>query len=85
MADDAEEMLQGAAVLAARIMATAAQPNTHALRVQQLLGLAELNATTAPVDVSTIVNSASPPGNAALIGFDTAEKPRYRSPPCSAC
>lgn len=39
LADDAEEMLRGAAVLAARIMSRlATQPNTHALRVQQLLG-----------------------------------------------
>lgn len=37
LADDAEEMLRGAAVLAARIMSRlATQPNTHALRVQQL-------------------------------------------------
>lgn len=76
LADDAEEMLRGAAVLAARIMSRlATQPNTHALRVQQLLGLAELNATTAPVDVSTIARElgVAAEGNATLIGFDTAE------------
>ena len=42
LADDAEEVLRGAAVLAARIMSRlAARPSTHALRAQQLLGLAE--------------------------------------------
>ena len=40
LADDAEEVLRGAAVLAARIMARlAAAPSTHAVRVQQLMGL----------------------------------------------
>src|SRR6201999_4066036 len=40
LADDAEEMLRGAAVLAARIMSRlAAKPSIHALRAQQLLGL----------------------------------------------
>lgn len=42
LADDAEEMLRGAAVLAARVMwRLAAQPSTHTRRVQQLLGLAD--------------------------------------------
>ena len=42
LADDAEEMLRGAAVLAARIMfRLAARPSTHARRVQQLLGLTD--------------------------------------------
>ena len=42
LADDAEEMLRGAAVLAATIMSRlAARPSTHARRVQQLLGLAD--------------------------------------------
>ncbi|HEY5844121.1 MAG TPA: PucR family transcriptional regulator, partial [Mycobacterium sp.] len=40
LADDADEVLRGAAVLAARIMARlAATPSTHAVRVQQLVGL----------------------------------------------
>ena len=40
LADDAEEVLRGAAVLAARIMSRlAATPSTHAVRVQELLGL----------------------------------------------
>ena len=42
LADDAEEVLRGAAVLAARIMSRlAARPSTHALRAQQLLGLTD--------------------------------------------
>ena len=42
LADDAEEMLRGAAVLAARIMfRLASRPSTHARRVQQLLGLSD--------------------------------------------
>ena len=48
LADDAEEVLRGAAVLAARIMARlAATPSTHAVRVQQLLGLSDSAAGTA--------------------------------------
>src|SRR6201996_8573314 len=40
LADDAEEMLRGAAVLAARIISRlAARPSTHARWIQQLLGL----------------------------------------------
>jgi DNA-binding PucR family transcriptional regulator len=40
LADDADDVLRGAAVLAARIMSRlAATPSTHAVRVQQLLGL----------------------------------------------
>ncbi|OSC40079.1 PucR family transcriptional regulator [Mycobacterium decipiens] len=75
LADDAEDMLRGAAVLAARIISRlAARPNTHAQRVQQLLGLAE-EAPTAPVDASVIAGELGVPadGNATLIGFDTAE------------
>ena len=40
LADDADDVLRGAAVLAARIMSRlAATPSTHAVRVQELLGL----------------------------------------------
>src|SRR5258708_3478649 len=40
LADDADSVLRGGAVLAARIMARlAATPSTHATRVQELLGL----------------------------------------------
>jgi DNA-binding PucR family transcriptional regulator len=79
LADDAEEMLRGAAVLAARIMSRlAARPSTHARRVQQLLGLAEGEAAdTAGVGgVAAIARELglAADGNAALIGFHTADR-----------
>jgi DNA-binding PucR family transcriptional regulator len=77
LAEDAEEILQGAAVLAARIMSRlAARPSTHARRVQQLLGLADPDAAAAPVDVSVIARDLglAADANAALIGFDTAAR-----------
>jgi DNA-binding PucR family transcriptional regulator len=73
LADDAEEVLRGAAVLAARIMTRlAATPTTHALRVQGLLGF-----TGDDVDVTAVgrelgINSD---GRAALIGFRCADGP----------
>ena len=73
LAEDAEEMLRGAAVLAARIMSRlAARPSTHALRAQQLLGLAD----SEPLDISVIAAELGivADGNAALVGFDTAGK-----------
>ncbi len=72
LADDAEEMLRGAAVLAARIMSRlVARPSTHARRVQQLLGLAD----SGPVDVAAIAGELglAANGNAALIGWDTPD------------
>jgi DNA-binding PucR family transcriptional regulator len=72
LADDADEMLRGAAVLAARIMSRlAARPSTHALRAQQLLGLAD----SGPVDVGAIAGELGivTDGNAALIGFHTTD------------
>jgi DNA-binding PucR family transcriptional regulator len=72
LADDAEEVLRGAAVLAARIMSRlAARPSTHALRAQQLLGLAE----SGSVDEGAIAKELGivSDGNAALIGFDTKD------------
>ena len=71
LAEDAEEMLRGAAVLAARIMSRlAARPSTHALLAQQLLGLAGAE----PFDISVIATELGivADGNAALVGFDTA-------------
>ncbi|MFZ1163323.1 PucR family transcriptional regulator [Mycobacterium sp.] len=68
LADDAEEVLRGAAVLAARIMSRlAATPSTHALRAQQLLGLSEPGSA----DLETITRELGivADGNAALIGF----------------
>jgi DNA-binding PucR family transcriptional regulator len=70
LADDAEEVLRGAAVIAARIMSRlSARPSTHALRAQQLLGLADNKS----VGVSAIAKELGivADGNAALIGFDT--------------
>lgn len=69
LAEDAEDMLRGAAVLAARIISRlAARPSTQARRVQQLLGLSDGEA----VDVAEIGRELglSTDGNAALIGFD---------------
>jgi len=73
LADDAEEMLRGAAVLAARIMLRlAARPSTHARRVQQLLGL-----TDEPADAAAVAHELglAADGVAALIGWDTAGPP----------
>ncbi len=75
LADDAEEMLRGAAVLAARIMSRlAARPSTHARRVQQLLGLADPEAL-AHVDVAAVARELglAADGDAALIGWDAAD------------
>ncbi|EID11492.1 hypothetical protein MXEN_15642 [Mycobacterium xenopi RIVM700367] len=71
LADDAEEVLRGAAVLAARIMSRlAARPSTHALRVQQLLGLADSDS----LEVGDLARELGvvADGNAAVIGFHTA-------------
>ena len=79
LADDAEDVLRGGAVLAARIMSRlAAAPSTHAVRVQELLGLA---ADPAPVSmtptwVSSRANSGiDADGRAALIGFQGVDAP----------
>jgi DNA-binding PucR family transcriptional regulator len=72
LADDAEEVVRGAAVLAARIMSRlAARPSTHSLRVQQLLGLAD----TGSLDAIDIARELDIPadGTAALIGVDATE------------
>ncbi|MGZ4530227.1 MAG: PucR family transcriptional regulator [Mycobacterium sp.] len=71
LADDAEEMLRGAAVLAARIMARlAARPSTQVLRVQQLLGLVD-----GEPDVAAVARELgfAADGDAALIGWDLAD------------
>jgi DNA-binding PucR family transcriptional regulator len=70
LADDADEVLRGAAVLAARIMSRlATSPSTHTLRAQQLLGLTDSDS----VDVSAVARELGivADGNAALIGLDT--------------
>ncbi|MEB4210299.1 PucR family transcriptional regulator [Mycobacterium sp. 94-17] len=80
LADDAEEMVRGAAVLAARIMSRlAARPSTHARRVQQLLGLADAEAV-GHLDVAAIAGELglAADGDAALIGWDVADgSPRH--------
>ena len=73
LADDAEQMLRGAAVLAARIMSRlAARPSTHTRRVQQLLGLTDPDATTAPVEIAAIAGELglTADATATLIGWD---------------
>jgi DNA-binding PucR family transcriptional regulator len=78
LADDAEEVLRGAAVLAARIMSRlAARPSTHALRAQQLLGLTD----SGSVDFGAIARELGivADGNAALIGFHTFGITDHRS------
>jgi DNA-binding PucR family transcriptional regulator len=68
LADDAEEVLRGAAVLAARIMSRlTVRPSTDALRAQELLGLSG----SGPADVDSIARELGivADGNAALIGF----------------
>ena len=68
LADDTDEVLRGAAVLAARIMSRlAAKPSTHALRAQQLLGLSD----DGSIDVDAIAQELGivADGNAVLIGF----------------
>ncbi len=69
LADDAEEILRGGAVLAARIMSRlAAVPSGHAARVQQLLGL---TGSAAPDDVASMSRELGIPadGRAAIVGF----------------
>ena len=62
LAEDAEEMLRGAAVLAARIMSRlAARPSTQARRVQRLLGLADRTTPTRRCRLQSLVNWASQP------------------------
>jgi DNA-binding PucR family transcriptional regulator len=72
LADDAEEILHGAAVLAARIMfRLAARPSTQARRVQQLLGLTDPDTATADVAGIARELGLAPDGTAALIAWDT--------------
>ncbi len=76
LAEDAEEVLRGAAVLAARIMSRlAARPSTQTRRVQQLLGLTDPDGTSAPAEVAAIAGDLglSVDANAVLIGWDSAQ------------
>lgn len=71
LADDAEEMLRGAAVLAARIIARlAARPSTQLRWVQQLLGLIDGEPDLAAVASELGLSADSV---AALVGWDTAD------------
>jgi DNA-binding PucR family transcriptional regulator len=80
LSDDAEAILRGAAVLAARIMSRlTARPSTHTRRLQQLLGLGDAEAL-AHVDVAAVARELglAADGDAALIGWDAAEdSPRH--------
>ncbi len=75
LADDAEDILRGGAVLAARIVARlASTPSTHAVQVTELLGLAGEDIDTAAIarELGLTVD-----GRAALVGFqgDTTSSP----------
>ncbi|OBI44651.1 transcriptional regulator [Mycobacterium kyorinense] len=73
LADDAEEVLRGAAVMAAGIMSRlAARPSAHALRVQQLLSLVD----TERLDTGDLARELgiAADGNAALVGLDAADR-----------
>ena len=72
LADDADDVLRGAAVLAARIMSRlAATPSTHAVRVQELLGLRDADVDDARGRLARELGIVAD-GRAAVIGFDGA-------------
>ncbi|MDR3659530.1 MAG: helix-turn-helix domain-containing protein [Mycobacterium sp.] len=72
LADDADEVLRGGAVLAARIMSRlAATPSTHSVRVQELLGLRD--GESDPVQVARELG-LSDGGRLTVVGF-VAEAP----------
>lgn len=73
LADDADDILRGGAVLAARIMARlASTPSTHAMQVTALLGLAGDDADTAAIARDLGITAES---RAAVIGFHGASVP----------
>lgn len=78
LADDAEEMLRGAAVLAGRILARlAARPSTQTRRLQQLLGLTDAAVTPDDVAAAARELGLAADGAAALVGWDvTGSSPR---------
>ncbi|MGE2716976.1 PucR family transcriptional regulator [Mycolicibacterium litorale] len=70
-ADDAEEVLRGGAVLAARVIGRmAATPSTHTVRTRELLGLSD----NTDIDIGAIARElgVDTDSRAALIGFGTA-------------
>jgi DNA-binding PucR family transcriptional regulator len=84
LAEDAEEVLRGAAVLAARIMSRlTATPSTHTLRVSELLGLRETGDALDPAAAARELGIVAD-GRAALIGFDGAVgATQDRTPPAA--
>jgi DNA-binding PucR family transcriptional regulator len=69
LADDTDEVLRGAAVLAGRVMSRlAATPSTHAMRVQELLGLRDDSGDDVD-DIARELGIAAD-GRPAVIGFD---------------
>jgi DNA-binding PucR family transcriptional regulator len=73
LAEDAEEVLRGGAVLAARIMARlASTPSTHAAQVAELLGLAgdDVDAAAIARELGITVD-----GRVALVGFQGSPSP----------
>ena len=65
LADDADQVLRGGAVLAARIMSRlAATPSTHTLRVQELLGLRDGDSTQVARDLGITDR-----GRVTVVGF----------------
>ena len=72
LAEDADDVLRGASVLAGRIMARlAATPTAHAVRVAELLGL---RVGSDPLDIDGLARElgVAPDGRAAVIGFDSS-------------
>jgi DNA-binding PucR family transcriptional regulator len=77
LADDADEVLRGAAVLAGRIMSRlAATPSTHAMRIQELLGLRGDSGTDVD-DIARELGIAAD-GRPAVIGFDSPDAATMR-------
>ena len=71
LADDADDVLRGAAVLAARIMSRlAATPSTHAVRVQELLGLRAGQGDDIPFAELARELGIVADGRAAVVGVD---------------
>ncbi|WP_276069569.1 PucR family transcriptional regulator [Mycobacterium yunnanensis] len=71
LAEDADDVLRGAGVLAARIISRlAATPSTHAIRVQELLGLRDASLDEAQVSALARELGMVVDGRAAVVGFD---------------
>ncbi|CAN5479865.1 helix-turn-helix domain-containing protein [soil metagenome] len=79
LADDADSVLRGGAVLAARIMSRLSAAPARATRVQELLGLRD---SDSGLDLAAIARELGVvlDGRAAVIGFDTAATATTPSP-----